>query len=188
MRRRQKTDAGSEPRAVSREPRADVKPLILVVDDEPGVRSALSGRAARRGLPGRRGRERRGLPRPPRPHGLRRRPARRLAAGRRRPGDPRAHARAAGGRAGDHDLRPRQHRVGRARDQARGVRLHREAALAREDGARRAERAAAAAARGREPRPPRARRPAPRRWWARATPCDSCASRWRWRRRPTAAC
>ncbi len=28
---------------MSREPRADVKPLILIVDDEPGVRSALSG-------------------------------------------------------------------------------------------------------------------------------------------------
>ncbi len=26
------------------------------------------------------------------------------------------------------------------------------------------------------------------RWWGRATPCASCASRWRWRRRPTAAC
>ena len=54
--------------------------------------------------------------------------------------------------AGDHDLRSRQRRVGGAGDQARRVRLHREAAVAREDGARRAQRAAAAAARGREPR------------------------------------
>ncbi len=35
----------------------------------------------------------------------------------------------------------------------------------------------------------RAQRRSPaRRWWARATRCASCASRWRWRRRPTAAC
>ena len=34
----------------------------------------------------------------------------------------------------------------------------------------------------------RARVDRTRRWSARATRCGSCASRWRWRRRPTAAC
>ena len=41
-----------------------MKPRILIVDDEPGVRTALVGRPARRGLPGGRRRERRGVPRP----------------------------------------------------------------------------------------------------------------------------
>ena len=53
-----------------------------------------------------------------------------------------------------------QRRVGGARDEARRVRLHREAAVAREDRAGGAQRAAAAPARGREPRAARARRSA----------------------------
>ena len=51
-----------------------------------------------------------------------------------------------------------------------------------------AQRAAPAAARSREPRAARAGRSRSRRWSARATRCGSCASRSRWRRRPTAAC
>ena len=62
-----------------------------------------------------------------------------------------------------------QHRVGGARDEARRVRLHREAAVAREDRARGAQRAAAAPARGREPRAARARRSAARASSATAT-------------------
>ena len=41
--RRQPEAGRRQPEDVNCEPRADVKPLILVVDDEPGVRSALSG-------------------------------------------------------------------------------------------------------------------------------------------------
>ena len=47
---------------------------------------------------------------------------------------------------------PRQHRVGGEGDQARRVRLRREAALAREDRARDRQRRASEPARGREPR------------------------------------
>ena len=63
-----------------------------------------------------------------------------------------------GRRAGGDDLRPRQHRIGRARDQDGRVRLRREAAVAREDRAGRAQRAAPARSRSREPRAARARR------------------------------
>ena len=135
-----------------------MKPSILIVDDEPGVRSAAERRAARRGLRGRVGAERRGCLERVTRGGRRPHPARRVAARHGRPGDAGAAARAAGRRRSRPDLRARQHRVGRARDQARGVRLRREAALAREDRARRAQRAAPAPARGREPRAARARR------------------------------
>ena len=131
-----------------------MKPTILIVDDEAGVRSALERRAARRGLRRRGGRQRRGVPR-----------ARRRAApydvivldiwlpGHGRPGDAGAAARAAGRRAGGDDLRPRQHRVGGARDQDGRVRLRREAAVAREDGAgRRATRCASGGSRPRTAR------------------------------------
>ena len=135
-----------------------MKPTILIVDDEPGVRSSLSGVLRDEGYTVEAVVERRGVPRAR--HARRRRSdrARRLAAGHGRAGDAGAAARAAGRRAGRADLRPRQHRVGGARDQAGRVRLRREAAVAREDRARRAQRAAAAPARGREPRAARARR------------------------------
>ena len=78
--------------------------------------------------------------------------ARRLAARHGRARHAGAAARAAGRRAGRADLRPRQHRVGGARDQDGRVRLRREAAVARQDGAGRPQRAAPAPPRGREPR------------------------------------
>ena len=83
---------------------------ILVVDDEAGVRSSLSGILSDEGYAGRRGGERRGVPAGAGGPPLRPGPARRLAARHRRPGDagPRAHPRPRG--AGGHDLRPRHHR------------------------------------------------------------------------------
>ena len=135
-----------------------MKATVLIVDDEAGVRSALSGVLRDEGYAGRGRRERRGLPRSRVARAVRRHRARHLAAGHGRPGDAGAAARAARRRAGRDDLRPRQHRVGGARDQDGRVRLRREAAVAREDGAGRRQRRAAAAARGREPRAARARR------------------------------
>ena len=143
-----------------------------IVDDEPGVRSALERRAARRRLSA-------STPSTA---------ARRASSGSaRQPYDVvvldiwlpgmdglatlDADARAAGRRAGGHDLRPRQRRVGGARDQARRVRLRREAAVAREDVLVVAQRAAPAAARGREPRAARAASTRSTRWSARATRC-----------------
>ncbi len=118
-------------------------------------------RAARRGLQRRSRVERRRLPRAR--HARRRRSdrPRRLAAGHGRPGDAGAPARAPGRRAGRADLRPRQHRVGGARDQDGRLRLRREAAVAREDRAGRPQRAAPAPPRGREPRAARPRRSPP---------------------------
>jgi nitrogen-specific signal transduction histidine kinase len=89
-------------------------------------------------------------------------------------------------RAGRDHLRPRQRRVGGARDQDGRVRLRREAAVAREDRAGRAQRAAAARLEA-ENRRCGAQSTRSTRWSARATH-GSCASRSRWRRRPTAAC
>ena len=72
-----------------------------------------------------------------------------------------AVARAAGRCAGGDDLRSRQHRVGGPRDQAGRVRLRREAALAREDGAGGRQRRPPAPARSREPRAARPERSPP---------------------------
>ncbi len=63
-----------------------------------------------------------------------------------------AAARAPGGRAGGRHLGTRQHRVGGARDQDGRVRLRREAAVAREDGPRRSQRHPPAPSRSRESR------------------------------------
>ena len=115
-------------------------------------------RAARRGLSGRGGRERRGLPRAADARRLRRDRARHLAAGSGRPQHAGTAAPAIGRCAGRDDLGARQHRVGGAGDQDGRVRLRREAALAREDRARGRQRRPAAAAGGREPRAARARR------------------------------
>ena len=135
-----------------------VKPTILIVDDEPGVRTLAERRAARRGLHRRGGAERRGVPRSRHARPGRSDRARRVAARDGRPRDAGAAARAAGRRAGGPDFRPRQHRIGGARDQDGRVRFRREAAVAREDRARRPQRAAPAAPRGREPGAARARR------------------------------
>ena len=136
-----------------------MKPTILIVDDEPGVRSALAGVLSDEGYEveavasGEACLERltRGSGRPDCP--------RRLAARDGRPRDAGAAARAAGGCADRADFRPRQHRVGRARHQARRLRLRREAAVARQDGPRRPERLAPAPPRSGEPRAARARGP-----------------------------
>ena len=128
-----------------------MKPTILIVDDEPGVRVGAERRAARRGVRRRSGRSGEAcLDRVAR-GGVRRHHARRVAARHRRAGDARAPARAAGGFAGRHDFGARQHRIGGESDQDGRVRLRREAALARKDGPRRAQRAAPAAPGGREP-------------------------------------
>ena len=171
------------------EERGRMKASVLIVDDEAGVRSALSGVLRDEGYQveavesGEACLERADAQRRttsivldiwlPGLDGL---------------GHARAAARSAGRRAGRDDLRARQHRVGGARDQDGRVRLRREAAVAREDRARGRQRGPPAAAGGGEPRAARARRSPPRRWSARATSCSSCASRSRWRRRPTAAC
>ena len=113
-----------------------MKTTVLIVDDEAGVRSALSGVLRDEGYvvdavdSGEACLDRVVRAR------LRRHRARHLAAGHGRPGDAGAAARAARRCAGRHDLRPRQHRVGGAGDQARRLRLRREAAVAREDGPR----------------------------------------------------
>ncbi len=128
------------------------------MDDEPGVRSALSGVLRDEGYivdaveSGEQCLDRvvREV--------VRRHRARRVAARARRPRDARPPAADEGGFAGRHDLGPRQHRVGGEGDQDGRVRLRREAAVAREDGARHPQRAAAAAPRSREPRAARARR------------------------------
>ena len=132
-----------------------MKPTILIVDDEPGVRTALSGVLRDEGY------EVEAVPsgeacleRVTRGAGRSHR-ARRVAARHGRSGHAGPAARTAGRRADRADFGPRQHRVGGARDQAWRVRFRREAAVARQDGAGRAQRAAAAPARGREPRPPR---------------------------------
>ena len=98
------------------------------------------------------------MPRPRDPQRRRSHRPRRLAARHGRPGDARASPRAAGGRAGGAHLGPREHRVGRARDQDGRVRFRREAPVARQNGARRQQRDAAAPARGREPGAAGARR------------------------------
>ena len=168
--------------------RPDVMSAILIVDDEAGVRASLGGVLRDEGYAvdtvdsGEACLEQVGAA------AVRRGPARHLAAGHRRPGDARAAARAARRRAGHHDLRPREHRVGRAATKLGRVRLHREAAVAREDRARRAQRAAAAAARGRESRAARACRSPLHHGRRERRDGASCASRSRWRRRPTAAC
>ena len=163
-------------------------PRILIVDDEAGVAVVARRRAARRRLRRRRRRQRRGLPRS----------ASRAAATTSScstSGCPGIDGLATLERLRERSVDapvimisgPRQHRVGGAGDEAGRLRLHREAAVAREDGAGRPQRAAAAPARGREPRAARARR---RRYVmvGESTRWRSCASRSRWRRRPTAAC
>ncbi len=137
-----------------------MKPTVLVVDDEAGVRSALSGVLRDEGYTveavdsGEACLDR-----------ASRAPYDVIVLdiwlpGDRRPRDACAAARTARGRASGDDLGPRQHRVGCAGDQDGRVRLRREAALAREDRARRRQRRAAAPARGGEPRAARARRQA----------------------------
>ena len=124
---------------------------ILIVDDEPGVRSALGGVLRDEGYSvdavdsGEACLDRLSrqpydvvvldiwLPR----HG--------------RPGHAGAHARAGVRRGGGDHLRPRQRRGRGARHQDGRVRLRREAAVARQDRAGRPQRAAAAPAAGREP-------------------------------------
>ena len=138
-----------------------MKHRILIVDDEAGVRSALAGVLEDEGHDRRGGGERRGLPRARASPAIRPRRARRLAAGHRRSDHAGTAARARPRRRGGRHLGPRQHRVGRPRDQDGRLRLRREAAVAREDGARGPQRPAPAPARGREPRPARAGGPRP---------------------------
>ena len=135
-----------------------MKASVLIVDDEAGVRSALSGVLRDEGYQVEAVESGEAcLDRVSRaPYDVDR--ARHLAARDRRPGDAGAAAAAPRRCAGGDDLRARQHRVGGARDQDGRVRLRREAALAREDRAGDRQRGAAAAARGREPRAARARR------------------------------
>ena len=131
---------------------------ILIVDDERGIRSTLSGILGDEGVPAARGGDR---PRGPRPD-------RRGGAG---PGHP-GHLAAGDGRhrgagrgqapvaraAGGHDVGPRHHRDGGEGHEARRLRLRREAPLPREDAPGRRARARARPARAGEPPAPRAHR------------------------------
>ena len=152
-----------------------MKSSVLIVDDEAGVRSALSGVLRDEGydveavpsgeacltIVGR--------------QAGRCHPARRVAAGHRRVDDAVAAARAPRRRGSRDHLRARQRRVRRARDQDGRVRFRRKAALARQDDPRRAQRAAPASARNGEPRAARARRSPPRD--GRREPRDPSAAR-----------
>ena len=137
-----------------------MKTTVLIVDDEAGVRSALSGVLRDEGYvvdaveSGEAC-----LDRVVRAAVRRHRP-RHLAAWYGRAGDAGAPARASRRCSGRHDFRPRQYRVGGEGDQARRVRLRRKAPLAREDRARDRQCGAPEPPRGREPRFARARRSA----------------------------
>ena len=87
----------------------------------------------------------------------------------------------------DH-LRSRQRRVRGAGDQDGRLRLRREAAVAREDRAGRPQRPAPAASRGGEPGAARPRRRAAHDGGRELRAWCGCASRWPWPRRPTDAC
>ena len=126
--------------AGSRIGRLPMKPTVLIVDDEAGRAIALSGVLRDEGYAvdavdsGEACLDRVA------PRAVRRHRPRHLAAGHRRAGDAGAPARAARRCRGRDHLRPRQHRVGGPRHQDGRVRLRREAALAREDRARRRQR------------------------------------------------
>ncbi len=134
---------------------------ILIVDDERAIQTTLTRRARGRRLSGHRGGLGRAGPRPPAGRHARHHLPRHLDAGHRRARHPRRdEAPAAGARGGD-DLRPRHHRDRGQGHQARRLRLHREAALAREDAADRDPGPRAHAARAREPQPARPARARP---------------------------
>ena len=131
---------------------------ILIVDDERGIRSTLSGDPRRRGVPAARGGDRPGGPGPDRRGGAGPGGPGHLAAGDGRDRGARRAQASVARAAGGHDVGPRDDRDGGEGHQARRLRLRREAAVPREDAPGRRAGPRARAARAGEPAAPRAHR------------------------------
>ena len=161
-----------------------MKPTILVVDDEPGVRAALTGYCATRDTQSTLSPAERlscsGNPRGRRPH----RP-RRLVARHGWSRDLGSAAGTAGRCSGRAHLGPRQHRIGGSRDQDGGIRLRRKAAVVGQDGPGGAKRAAPAETRGGESGAEGACRPDAADGGRERNHATACASKSRSPRQPT---